>query len=409
MFAAGSFYSQFLLSTEKKEDMADGDGDDGEEQNQQQQQLIDPLVPRRRGRPPGARTVGGVLPPNGAAVPGAQRGGRTRTATSWVFTIWNWQRNPLPQDEHLPLHLDYIRYQQEVGRPGAGQNQDRTHMQGYLEFDQELNEAEVRMIMGWQPFVVAPDGTRNLNDVYLAPRRGSQFRAIEYVSDPEKRVPGTESVAFGEPHPPDAPSQMAQVVRDISQGMPWAQVVDTHGEAAARYWNNLRNMVEHHERPLAQAIRDVKVFLLWGDTNMGKTHMVYERHPAADIYVKLPQTGGGTSWWDGYDRHRVVLIDDFDGKDLPLNQLLRVLDKWPISVNVRGGTKAFLPEYIYVTSNVYHDEWYPRATVRQKQALERRFATGGIYHFVQGQPRPVLPPVVAGAAAAAAAAAEAQA
>lgn len=112
------------------------------------------------------------------------------------------------------------------------------------------------------------------------------------------------------------------------------------------------------------------VIISWGDTGTGKTRAVYEAHN--DVY-DLPRPNGGSVWWDGYVGQEVVLLDDFYGW-IPLHLLLKLGDRYPLQVPVKGGMTNFRPKYLYITSNRPWTEWYKWEELgyRLKDAFERR-------------------------------------
>jgi hypothetical protein len=80
----------------------------------------------------------------------------------------------------------------------------------------------------------------------------------------------------------------------------------------------------------------------------------------------------GDRWFDGYSGQLTVIFDDFDGKQVEFRFLLRLLDKYPMQVPVKGGFVNWVPRFVFITSNAYPDEWYPEVPVRDMEALKRR-------------------------------------
>jgi len=73
-----------------------------------------------------------------------------------------------------------------------------------------------------------------------------------------------------------------------------------------------------------------------------------------------------------------VLIDDFSGaaSHIRLQNLLRITDRYPMSVPVKGGFVNWAAQRIYITTNIHPRAWYDWST-REEQytALVRRFTT----------------------------------
>lgn len=112
-----------------------------------------------------------------------------------------------------------------------------------------------------------------------------------------------------------------------------------------------------------------KVTVLTGAPGTGKTFFCYEHarlFADADIW-SYP----GQGWFDGYGGQRCALFDDFRG-DLPLELFLKILDRYPIRVPVKGGFRHWNPEWIFITSNVDWDSWYPNVHGDSRLAIRRR-------------------------------------
>lgn len=90
-----------------------------------------------------------------------------------------------------------------------------------------------------------------------------------------------------------------------------------------------------------------------GETGSGKS-----RTAAAicgeDVYYK-PHG----KWWDGYDGQQSVIVDDFYGW-MQYDEVLRVTDRYPHRVEVKGGFKEFTSKKIIFTSNKSPRDWWKK-------------------------------------------------
>lgn len=107
--------------------------------------------------------------------------------------------------------------------------------------------------------------------------------------------------------------------------------------------------------------RDVKCYVLIGESGTGKSKWAYDHYP--DLYSKPDG-----KWYDGYKGQKTLLLDDFYG-DIPYATLLKVLDRYPLLVEVKGGSTYAQWDTIIITSNYPADRWY---TAGLTPALERR-------------------------------------
>ncbi len=123
------------------------------------------------------------------------------------------------------------------------------------------------------------------------------------------------------------------------------------------------------------------VILHYGPTGCGKTKWFFDNCPDGDWYST--PVSNGTLWLDGYREQSWVLIDDFSGQ-MPLVQLLRMLDRYPVTIPVKGSHADFTPaKTIIVTTNIHPAKWYKWRNRRlQYDALARRFSQ--IYDYSSG-------------------------
>lgn len=130
-----------------------------------------------------------------------------------------------------------------------------------------------------------------------------------------------------------------------------------------RFYTTLKRIyADHLVAPAIQ--RECTVF--WGPTGTGKSHRAFEQAGEC-FYVKMPTT----KWWDGYQCQESVIIDEFRGV-IDISHLLRWLDKYPVLVEVKGGTIPLFAKRFYITSNLEPKFWYPDVDNATMEALLRR-------------------------------------
>jgi len=91
--------------------------------------------------------------------------------------------------------------------------------------------------------------------------------------------------------------------------------------------------------------RNFKPVVKWyyGATGTGKTKRAFEE--TKDPWI----SGRNLQWWCGYDAHKHVIIDDFRGDFCTFHELLRILDRYPYTVQNKGGSRQLLAELIIIT------------------------------------------------------------
>lgn len=114
--------------------------------------------------------------------------------------------------------------------------------------------------------------------------------------------------------------------------------------------------------------RSWKTEIYWfhGATGTGKSRRAYELYP--DAYTAM-DTG---QWWEGYDGDEVVIIDDMRRDFLKFHQLLKLFDRYPYRVEVKGGSRQFLAKTIVVTSCYSPSDMFDTRQEEDIQQLLRR-------------------------------------
>ena len=128
-------------------------------------------------------------------------------------------------------------------------------------------------------------------------------------------------------------------------------------------YRTLRTIAADYMEPVAIE-RQVAVF--WGPTGSGKSRRAWE-DAGIQAYAKDPRT----KFWCGYLGHRNVIIDEFRG-GIDVSHMLRWLDRYPVSVETKGGATPLLAERIWITSNLPPECWYPGLDDGTLEALKRR-------------------------------------
>ncbi|GBN21287.1 Replication-associated protein [Araneus ventricosus] len=100
-----------------------------------------------------------------------------------------------------------------------------------------------------------------------------------------------------------------------------------------------------------------------GPTGCGKSGQIRHGFDLSEMWKPQGQ------WWDGYQNQRVVVFDEFYSW-IPYSELLRLLDRYPLKVPIKGSYTEFNSEIIIFTSNIHWEEWY--SNIENKQSLHRR-------------------------------------
>lgn len=97
----------------------------------------------------------------------------------------------------------------------------------------------------------------------------------------------------------------------------------------------------------------------YGGTGTGKTRMAWEtllsKYQLHDIWCS---SGKLDPFFIGYTNQRGVILDDLRPGSIRFELLLRILDGYPVHVNVKGSHAMWLAEHIIITAPVQPGEMY---------------------------------------------------
>ncbi len=259
--------------------------------------------------------------------------------------------------------MEYLVYQEEIGESGT------YHFQGYCEFKTALVLTTVKSLLG---------GDRT----HVERRRGTQAEAIKYCKKEDTRIPYTDVYEEGTPRNQGKRVDLEAFRDEVFEGAHLRSLVADHTSIIARY-PRFYNTLKMLRRP--QRTEELTVTLHHGETGLGKTRTVYDKFYNDDDFYIVPLSNG-TMWYDTFDGHKTVLLDDFCGKasHLCLSTLLCLLDLYPQLVPVKGGFTWWVPTKVFVTTNLHPALWYDWSNrPSQYKALARRFTS--VVLFTEGQ------------------------
>ena len=251
----------------------------------------------------------------------------------WCFTWNNYTADHLVHlRERVVLVVEYLAFQPERGATGT------PHLQGVVVFKNPRTLSGVASLFA--------NGGPKL--VHFEVMRGTIDQAVDYCSKEDSRDPaagfifeehGVRPVGQGVRTDIEA---VASLVRD---GKRLREIADSNGAEYIKYHRGIQAMALLYQEPRREK---PLVYWFWGPTGTGKTRTAYDTSQADgnDPYFKP----GTTKWWDGYDGQVDVIIDDYRKDFSTFAEFLRLLDRYPFRVEVKGGTVEFVAKRIYITT-----------------------------------------------------------
>lgn len=283
------------------------------------------------------------------------------TSRRWVYTIFEEDDGDFKifddYERDLRAHAAFRGLSHQLEQcPTTG----RVHLQGYVEFEKPQRLAALKRLSSTAHFEAA---------------KGSRAQCVAYTSKTETRfpesTPTTDAVLLGSTGQGKRNDLLDTTLAIVNGELSRDDVFTTRPDLVCKYSKGINELLSFRAQRDRGGQRDVSVEVLHGDAGSGKTRYAYGRAGPDDVYI-LVQGNGGALWWDGYSGQSVLIIDDFYGW-LPHAVLLRILDRYPLKIDIKGSSTYAAWTEVYITSNRHPSTWYNKAFPwHEDQALQRR-------------------------------------
>lgn len=247
------------------------------------------------------------------------------TSRNYCFTISNPESLP---DVQNPA-VRYCVFQEEIGENGT------PHLQGYIEMSRSMR-------LTW-----LKTNLPGFETAHLEPRMGTREQARAYCMKPETRIGEVFESGDWESGGQGTRVDIAALKELVDKGATDEAIWDAMPLMYLKY-----NRAIKDAKRLKTKCRDWKteVIVLIGKPRLGKSKYCLDNAPKA--YWKQR-----SQWWDGYEGQEDVVIDDYYAW-LPWDTLMRILDRYPLLVETKGGQSNFVAKRVFITSNKAPADWY---------------------------------------------------
>lgn len=261
---------------------------------------------------------------------------------------------------------DFVKFAEQAGAKYCiGQieecpNTAKKHLQFYIRF-------RVNRRFSWLK--------KNLpRTIHWEVAKGNFDQNYEYCSKLESRIDGP--FEYGDRPAQGSRKDLVRLQESLDGGKSIQEISKEHFPQFLKYRNSISAYVLLHQPP---RMWEMENYIFWGKTGSGKTRAVYDTSEInGDTVYPLSQNANGTVWFDGYGGDDVVLIDDFYGW-IKISYMLKLMDRYPMMVQVKGSALPFISKKIIITSNKPPNEWYQWNNQEIYAAFKRRI--NGCFYF----------------------------
>jgi hypothetical protein len=146
----------------------------------------------------------------------------------------------------------------------------------------------------------------------------------------------------------------------IAGGGSLADVAEESLATAARYSRNLNDLKFILMAKQAKEPREIEVIVINGPTGVGKSHLAMEMASSdpKGYYMLCSTSSKSTLWFDGYSGENTLVMDEFRPTWCNYSYLLRLLDKWPLRLPMKGAHTWALWTRVIITTTHPVGTWY---------------------------------------------------
>lgn len=273
--------------------------------------------------------------------PQVNKDGKISADRKWFLTINNYSEEEVKAAEDACKGCNYGCYTKEVGDKCG-----TPHLHIWLHFKNARAFNAIKKLFPRANIQVG---------------KGTDAQACEYLS---KQNAPTE---FGEKSKQGSRGDLEEIRAILKTEPSMRKVMDVAQNFQCAKMAEMILKYDEPQRPYGPR----NVYWHWGETGLGKSWVAEMAH-GSNLFK--PTT---FKWWDGYDGHKVVLLDEIRGDYCKFHEILTLTGESSFRVETKGGSRQAVYDTIYITSP-YHpnDLWQ---TVEDKSQLLDRITE--IRHF----------------------------
>ncbi|AHH31481.1 replication-associated protein [Dragonfly larvae associated circular virus-9] len=238
----------------------------------------------------------------------------------WCFTLNNYTEEEYKEIVEK-IEWTYIIIGREVGEEGT------PHLQGYIELKKKSSLNQIKKVN---------------QKIHWEQLRGKPFQAADYCKKENNfQEWGHISMSGG-----GTTEKIGAIIEKAKSG-------------------GMREVLK--DPPKLATVRLIEKYLSYCEEERKEKPYVHWNLGNITTYTGRMTPNGG----DGYDKNETIVIDDFRASIMRFTYLLRILDRYPMRVEVKGGYRQLNSKNIVITSIIHPESCYHMENEPIRQLMRR--------------------------------------
>jgi len=247
----------------------------------------------------------------------------------------------------------------------------KLHMQGFIQFTTARAMGFAKKLIG--------------NNPHLELMKGTVEEAVAYCRKDESRVCGPYLIGEEPAGGQGKRTDLDRVRELVKERKPVYDMLEEDARFAK--FEKAINMMRfaYMEKDSDRQEQGVAVKVFFGATGLGKTYSAINHCCAnKDYYIaECPSQKGSKLWFNGYEGQRTLILDDFSGDYCSIDFLKRLLDKYKLKVEFKGGFVWACWTTVIITTNSHPSNWYSSLGTHVVNVGPLRRRINVIYEFLE--------------------------
>lgn len=288
-----------------------------------------------------------------------------KTYRRLAITLWpdkvssdDWTMPLVPMMNPLPSLLRFAVGQEEIC-PAT----QRKHWQLYLELNRPSKLPAVMEMLGM-------DKKLDKGAWHVEAAAGSPEANIDYCTKEASRAPDGQQFQIGERPGGEQGKRndLALACKLVAAGG-IKRVAMELPATFVKYHKGFQELERQHRVTARDRSIDPIVVVMWGPTGTGKTKRAWD---FADKHIgNVYNKDADNKWWDGYLGEQICIVDEIKDQ-VSLPTLLKWTDRYQLRQEIKGTMTQIAIYYWIFTSNYSPHEWFDKAGLDSRAALQRR-------------------------------------